>query len=159
MYNSPYNIGYNSQVSIDRINSQMAELERMKQQLQQPQQPANINQTFQIAPTNQNLIKYAASIEEVQREMVMGDTPYFSKDMSVVWIKNAKGEIKVYELSEIVEKDEKDLLIRSLQIQVDELRKEMKENARTIDADVNEPDESEKSTNVSISRTGSKKSK
>lgn len=159
MYNSPYNIGYNPQVSIDRINSQMAELERMKQQLQQPQQPANINQTFQIAPTNQNLIKYAASIEEVQREMVMGDTPYFSKDMSVVWIKNAKGEIKVYELSEIVEKDEKDLLIRSLQIQVDELRKEMKENARTIDADVNEPDESEKSTNVSISRTGSKKSK
>ena len=159
MYNSPYNIGYNPQVSIDRINSQMAELERMKQQLQQPQQPANINQTFQIAPTNQNLIKYAASIEEVQREMVMGDTPYFSKDMSVVWIKNAKGEIKVYELSEIIEKDEKDLLIRSLQIQVDELRKEMKENARTIDADVNEPDESEKSTNVSISRTGSKKSK
>ena len=54
--------------------------------------------------------------------MVIGDTPYFSKDMSVVWIKNIKGEIKTYELNEIVPKDEKDLQIEYLKSQIEELK-------------------------------------
>ena len=87
----------------------------MKQQI--PQQPipqaTNLTQNFQLAPTNREVIKYASSMEEVQKDMVIGDTPYFSKDMSVVWVKNTKGEIKTYELNEIVPKDEKDLQIKS----------------------------------------------
>ena len=39
MYNNPYINSYNPQPSIDRINAQMAELEKMKSQLQQPIQP------------------------------------------------------------------------------------------------------------------------
>lgn len=137
MYNNPYysNV-YSQQANLDRINSQMNDLEKMKQQIQQsmqqPQQPANINQTFQLAPTSRDVIRYAGSIDEVQRDMVIGDTPYFSKDMSVVWIKNTKGDIKTYELTEIVPKDAKDLQIDFLQSQIEELRKEMKRN----DADV-----------------------
>ena len=126
MYNNPYINTYNPQPSIDRINNQMAELERMKQQLQQQtiQQPQMqpITQNFQLAPTNRDVIRYASSMEEVQRDMVIGDTPYFSKDMSVVWVKNTKGDIKTYELNEVVLKDEKDLLIESLQMQIEQMK-------------------------------------
>lgn len=156
MYNNPYL--YNNQVSLDRINAQINELEKMKNQMQQPvQAPTSLTQNFQLAPTNKDVIKYANSIEEVQRDLVVGDTPYFSKDMSVVWIKNTKGDIKTYELNEIVQKDEKDLKIDFLQAQIEQLKKEVEENARTNDADVNEPSESEEPTNVSNDRRSKKK--
>ena len=154
MFNSPY---YNPQASIDRINNQIADLERMKQQLQQPmQQPTNLTQNFQLAPSNRDVIKYANSMEEVQREMVIGDTPYFSKDMSILWIKNIKGEIKTYELNEIVVKDDKDLMINNLQLQIAELRKEI-QNAKSNINDVNEPNEGKEPTDVSTNRKNAKK--
>lgn len=159
MYNNPYINSYNQQMTVDRINAQMNELEKMKQQLQQPQpQPTNLTQNFQLAPTNRDVIKYASSMEEVQRDMVIGDTPFFSKDMSVVWIKNTKGEIKTYELNEIIPKDEKDIQIEMLQAQINEM-KGMIKNARANDESTNEPIESKESTNVSIPRTSTKKSK
>ena len=160
MYNSPYFNTYNPQASVDRINSQIAELEKLKSQIpqnNQSQQPSNLTQNFQISPINRETIKYASSIDEIQRENVVGDTPYFSRDMSVVWIKNAKGEIKSYELKEIIFKDERDLLIESLQMQVNELRKEVKENAKSINTNDDEPSESKKSTNVSNDRNSKKK--
>lgn len=133
MYNNPYFGTYSSQINIDKINEQINNLEKMKSQLQQPiqqpvQQPTNLTQNFQLAPANRDVIKYAGSIDEVQRDMVIGDTPFFSKDMEVVWIKNTKGEIKTYELSEIIPKDEKDIQIELLQSQINELKKEMKKN-------------------------------
>ena len=88
MFNNPYSNIYSPQASIDRINSQISELEKMKSQLPHapiPQNPTNLTQNFQIAPnTNTNSIKYAKSIEDVERDVVISDTPYFSKDMSIV---------------------------------------------------------------------------
>lgn len=150
MYNNPYFSSYNAQQTVDKINAQMAELEKMKNQIQQPQpQPTNLTQNFQIAPTNREVIRYASSLDEVQRDMVIGDTPYFSKDMSVVWVKNTKGEIKTYELNEIIPKDDKDLLIASLQMQIEELRKEIKDNAKSTNTNADESDEDTKPANVS----------
>ena len=120
MYNNPY--VYNQQNTLDNLDEQINRLQKLKTQMQQPMQPTNLTQNFQLAPTNRDVIKYASSIDEVQREMVIGDTPYFSKDMSVVWVKNTKGEIKTYELSEIIPKDEKDLQIELLQQQINELK-------------------------------------
>ena len=131
MYNT-----YNSQVNLDRINNQIAELEKIKAQLNQP---APITQNFQLAPTRE-IIRYANSIEEVRREPIIGETPYFSKDMSVVWVKNQKGEIKTYELTEIVPKDEKDMQIELLQTQISELRKEMRKYDEHF-ANANEPED------------------
>lgn len=155
MYNNPYN--YNPQVNIDRINNQIAELERMKAQIPQQMQPA-INQTFQLAPTNREVIRYANSIDEVQKEMVIGDTPYFSKDLTIVWIKNIKGEIRSFELNEIIAKDNKDLMIENLQLQIKELRKEIK-NANTTNEYVDDTVEDEKPTNVSTISKSTKKQK
>ena len=160
MYNNPYMNIYNSQPSIDRINAQMNELQKMKEQLQQPiQPPTNLTQNFQLAPTTRDIIKYANSIDEVQREMIVGDTPFFAKDMSIVWIKNMKGEIKAYELNEIIPKDNKDMQIEYLQAQIEDLKKEMNKNAKSINEYVDESNQDEKSTDVSISKSSTKKSK
>ena len=160
MYNNPY-MPYNNQSALDRINSQMAELEKMKEQLQKPIQQPPITQNFQIAPTNREVIRYAGSMEEVNRDMVIGDTPYFSKDMSVVWIKNAKGEIKTYELNEIVPKDNKDIQIEYLQAQIEELKKEMKnyEPTNVTNEPITKSIESKEPTDVPAVSKSSKKQK
>ena len=157
MYNNPYMSAFNQQASIDKLNEQINNLEKLKAQMQQPQ-PTNLTQNFQLAPTNRDVIRYANSMDEVQRDMVIGDTPYFSKDMSVVWIKNAKGEIKTYELTEIIAKDDKDLLIDSLQMQIAELRKEIKENAKPTYEYVDESiEDEESSTSTTISKPSKRK--
>ncbi len=126
---------YNNYMSPqERIDMQIKELEKMRQNIPQMQQPTNLTQNFSMMP-QAPIIKYANSLDDVKREMVMGETPYFSKDMSVVWIKNVKGDIKTYELNEIVPKDNKDLQIEYLQAQIEELRKEMKNYERTNDID------------------------
>lgn len=142
---------YTPQVSLDRINTQIAELEKMKTQLGNMQQVPIINQTFQQA--SPSVLKYADSIDEVQREMVIGETPYFSKDMSVVWIKSIKGDIKTYELKEVVLKDEKDLMIESLQLQI----KEMMENAKSSSTNDAESIKNEESTSISNDKQGNRK--
>lgn len=159
MYNNPYLSPYNQQMSIDKLNEQINNLEKMKSQIQQPVQPTNLTQNFQIAPTNREVIRYANSIEEVQRDLVIGDTPYFAKDMSVVWIKNTKGEVKTYELTEIVPKDDKDIRIEFLEAQIKELKEGMKNNAKSDSTDVDGTIESEEPTSISNSRKSNAKSK
>ena len=129
--------GYNNpQANLERINSQMAELEKMRQQLQQQSmsQPTNLTQNFQITPTNTYNMRYAKSLDEVNKTLVFVETPFFSNDMSVVWIKDSKNNIKTYELNEIVPKDEKDIMIENLQMQINEM-KGMIENAKSNESD------------------------
>lgn len=147
MYNNPYmNYQQNfSQQSLnDRIDTQIAQLQQMKEQFKNNQQPA-INQTFQLAPNGTNTMRYANTIDDVNKEIIYGDTPFFSKDMSVVWIKNTKGNIKTYELNEIIPKDEKDLQIEYLQAQIEELKGMMKNvsNATNDDTKQNATDTTE----------------
>lgn len=149
MYNNPFFNNYNPQVTKDRIDNQIMQLQQMKEQLNQPIQP--ITQNFQLTPNNDTGIKYANDIEEVERTFIMNDTPFFSKDMSVVWIKNTKNEIKSYTLAEIIQKDNKDLLIESLQYQIKEL-KEGKEYAKSNTNDDDEPIKNKKSTDVSTDK-------
>ena len=160
MINNPYMPNaYNTQPSVERINSQIAELENMKKQIQQPiQQPTNLTQNFQLAPNNNSMIRYANSMEDVEKSMIIGETPFFSNDMSVVWIKKINGEIKTYELNEIVQKDEKDLMIESLQMQLNEM-KGMIENAKSNDDDVPKSTESKKSSSISNGKSSNAKQK
>lgn len=154
-----FNSYYNPQTALDRINSQIAELEKLKGQIPQAPQPTNLTQNFQLAPVNREVIRYANSIEDVKKDTVIGETPYFSKNMDIVWVKNTKGDIKTYELTEIIPKDEKDIQIEFLQSQIEELKRGMMNNAKSNDDDVDEPIESKKPTNVSNGRTSKAKSK
>lgn len=160
MYGNPYMQNYNTpfaQQSLnERIDTQIAQLNQMKEQMKN-QQPTSINQTFQLAP-NSHTMRYANTIDDVSKETVYFDTPFFSKDMSVLWVKGVNGVIKSYELKEIVKKDEKDIQIELLQAQINEM-KGMIENARTNNEYVNEPVESTESTDVQPIKPSAKKSK
>lgn len=145
---------YNPQISIDRINSQISELEKLKSQIPM-QQP--ITQNFQIA-SNSSSIKYANNLEEVQKEFILNDTPFFSKDMSVLWVKSPSGDVKTYELNEIVEKDEKDLKIELLMSQIEELKKEVINNEHITNDDATK-NESNSTKNDESNGTTTKKSK
>ena len=152
MYNSPYFNTYNPQASVDRINSQIAELEKLKSQIPQvsiPTQQPSINQTFQLASTNNNIMRYADNIDEVKKNIVISETPFFSKDMSVMWLKNTNGDIKSYTLAEIIEKDEKDIMIESLQLKLNEMEEKIKNATEYNNNNVDEPASHEKSSNVS----------
>ena len=148
---------YNPQLSLDRINSQIAELEKLKAQI--PQQPlqAPITQNFQLTPTNREVMRYANSIEEVEKDIVLNDTPFFSKDMSVLWVKNTQGQVKTYQLEELVKKDEKDLKIEFLLAKIASLEEGSK-NEQCI-TNVDEPVKDEKSTSTSTISKSTKKSK
>lgn len=159
MYNNPYmnyQQSYNQQSINDRIDNQIAQLQQMKEQMKH-QQPTSINQTFQLAP-QQSGMRYANSLDDVNKEMVYADTPFFSKDMSVVWIKNNKNEIKTYELNEIVPKDAKDMQIEYLQAQIQELKGMIKNDANVSNDDAKQNATDTKADDEAVGAT-TKKSK
>lgn len=155
--NYGYNPYYNQQANLDRINNQIKELEAMKNQyqnIQQPQQvPTNLTQNFQLAPNNTG-IKYVNDIEEVKKELVFTDTLFPNKEYTLLFVKNAKGEIKTFELKEIIEKDEKDLKIDELMAKIDMLEKEKINNESStndIKYDDGKPTK-QKSTGISANK-------
>lgn len=164
MYNNPYmqnfnNMSYGQQSLNDRIDTQIAQLNQMKEQIKN-QQPTSINQTFQLAPLNNHQMRYLNTIDEVNKEIVYVDTPFFSKDMSIVWIKNNKGDIKTYELKEIVPMDEKDLQIQYLQSQIEELKGMIKNESNTnVSNDDTKQNATDTTTDDGATRTTTKKSK
>ena len=140
----------------ERLDLQIAELQKARQNMNQ--QPTNLTQNFSMMPQIP-LMRFSNSLDDVKKEMVLGDTPFFSKDMSVLWVKNVRGEIKSYELNEIVPKDNKDLQIEYLQAQIEELRKEVKKNESNVNVNesITKPIEDEESSSIStISKSKTK---
>ena len=158
-YTPIYNSNFNQQNMYDQIDSQINQLQQMREQIKNntSQQPA-INQTFQLAPNSHNGMKYVDTMEDVAKEQVFMDTPFFSKDMSVLWIKNNKGDIKSYELSEIIPKDAKDMQIELLQAQINELKGRIENETNVANANAKQ-NETDTTTNDGATRTTTKKNK
>lgn len=96
---------------IDQANGQLNQLHT-----------SPITQNFQLSPISN--FKIIASREDVDKEMVLNDTYFLGKDLKDFWIKNSRGDVRSFELSEIIPKDEKDLLIEKLQKQIEEMRRD-----------------------------------
>ncbi len=122
--------------NIERINQQINDLERARNQMQM-QQPTNLTQNFQISPQQQG-IKFVNGIDEVEKELVINETMFLSKDYKQMFIKDIKGNVRTFELNEIIPKDSKDLMIEDLQKQINELKKEMSKDEQYVNADANE---------------------
>jgi hypothetical protein len=122
--------------NIERINQQINDLERARNQMQM-QQPTNLTQNFQISPQQQG-IKFVNGIDEVEKELVLNETMFLSKDYKQLFIKDIKGNVRSFELNEIIPKDSKDLMIEDLQKQINELKKEMSKDEQYVNADANE---------------------
>ena len=135
MFGSPY---YNQQTYQQDLMNMRDRLDKQIQQsqmtMQQPQQ-APITQNFQLAPNqNQNTIKYANTIDDIKKELVFSDTLFVNKEYTLLWLKNALGEVKTYKLEEVIEIDEKDKKINELMAKIEHLESEMKKNESTTNS-------------------------
>ena len=115
--------------------------DQINAQIQQAQRQPTVTQNFQIAP-QQSTFKIVKGEEDVSKELVIADTYFLASDNSMLWIKNARGDIRKFGLEEVIQKDEKDLLIEKLQKQIEEMKGSVKdvttandgENGNAVDA-------------------------
>lgn len=117
---------YNSQMYMNDLQQMRDRIDRQMQlATQNSQQPTPITQNFQIAPNQSNQgIKYVNNIDDVKKELVFTDTLFVTKDFKQLWFKNTSGEVKTYQLNEVIELDEKDQKIAELEAKIDMLVKE-----------------------------------
>ena len=117
MYGNPYN----NQMYMQDLQGLRDRIDRQMQIANQgTPQTAPITQNFQLATPSKNMegIKYVESTEDVKKELVFMDSLFVNKDFNKMWMKNTKGDIKIYELKEVVQKDKKDIEIEKLKDQV-----------------------------------------
>lgn len=155
VYNNQYYI-QELQNMKDRIDGQLRQMQQ--NQIQQQQIPQPITQNFQLAtnPNNNELeSKYANNIDEVKNTFVIKTGLFINKDFNTLWIKDVTGNIKTFELEEIVEMDEKDKEILNLKKQIKEMKGMIKDGYN--DTNVIEPVKEQKSTRVQSSKRSNAK--
>ena len=144
----------------EKIDRQMQQMQQLNQnQMQQQPQIPQVNQTFQLAPnpTNNELeSKYVNNIDEVKGIFVMKTGVFLNKELNTLWIKNTNGDIRTFELNEIIPQDPKDIEINNLKKELQRMREMINYgNESDVDnSDFNEPNESKATTKLS-SRTKS----
>ena len=127
--------------------------QRLQQAMQYQQnfQPPAINQTFQLSTTQYTNNEYdgrkAKNIEEVKNTLALKDTIFINDERDTLWIKDTSGNVKTYNLQEVIELDEKDKKIYELQKQIEELKGAIS-NGKSDTFNANGTDESTKSSNV-----------
>ena len=139
----------------EKIDRQMQQMQQLNQnQMQQQPQIPQVNQTFQLAPnpTNNELeSKYANNIDEVRNTFVMKTGVFVNKDFTSMWVKTTDGNIKTYELNEVIQQDPKDVEINNLKLELQKMREMINyDNKSDVDnSDFNEPNESKATTKLS----------
>ena len=124
----------------DKIDRQMQQLQQFNQSQMQPQQvPTNLTQNFQLAPNTSNNeleSKYANNIDEVKNTFVMKTGIFINKDFNTLWIKNTNGDIRTFQLKEIIEQDPKDIEIQNLRNEIERMRGMINYESDNSNADV-----------------------
>ena len=123
MYNNNQFYIQDLQSMKDRIDAQIRQIQQQGQ-VQQQQIP-QINQNFQITPTTNNneiQAKYVNNIDDVKNTFVMTTGLFVNKEMNTLWFKNVNGDIRTFNLQEIIEQDEKDLEIQRLKNEIENMK-------------------------------------
>lgn len=134
------------------IENQIKQIQQNQNQPQQIQQP--ITQNFQITPAqNNNELegRYADSIEAVKNTFVMKTGLFINKEMNTLWIKDVSGNVRTFDLQEIVEMDEKDKKILALEKEIEEM-KGMINNAESVNTNVDDEIAETKPTRISANK-------
>ena len=130
----------------EKIDRQMQQMQQLNQnQMQQQQQPVPITQNFQLAPnTNNNELesKYVNNIDEVRNTFVMKTGVFLNKELNTLWIKNTNGDIRTFELSELVEIDPKDREITMLKQELEKMKEMISNESNVNNSDYDESNES-----------------
>lgn len=148
----------------DRIDRQMQQVQQMNQNQMQQQQPVPITQNFQLAPnpnSNELESKYVNNIDEVKGIFVMKTGVFLNKELSTLWIKNTNGDIRTFELNEVIETDPKDIEINNLKKELQRMREMINygNESDVNNSDFNEPDESKATTKLSTRSKSNAKQK
>lgn len=153
MYGNPYN----NQMYMQDLQGLRDRIDRQMQIVNQgPPQTTPITQNFQLATPSKNGdgIKYVENVDDVKKELVFMDSLFVSKDMKKMWLKDAKGDIRTFNIEEIIKKDEKDLEIEKLKDEINEL-KGMIKDAKHVASNDDGTTTVKKSKNVSNDNTSS----
>lgn len=137
----------------ERIDKQMQQMQQFNQNQVQNQQPIpQINQSFQLAPnpTNNELeSKYVNNIDEVKGIFVMKTGVFLNKELNTLWIKNTNGDIRTFELNELVEIDPKDREITMLKQELERMKEMISNESNGNSTIIDEPNESKTTTKLS----------
>ena len=121
----------------DRIDNQMKQYQQ--QQMQQPQMPTNLTQNFQLAPqptNNEIQAKYVNNIDDVKNIFVMTAGLFVNKEMNTLWFKNVNGDIRTFNLQEIIEQDPKDIEIQRLRNEIENMKGMIASESNNSNVDV-----------------------
>lgn len=137
----------------ERIDKQMQQMQQFNQNQIQNQQPIpQINQSFQLAPnpTNNELeSKYVNNIDEVKGIFVMKTGVFLNKELNTLWIKNTNGDIRTFELNELVEIDPKDREIAILKQELEKMKEMISNESNGNSTIIDESNESKTTTKLS----------
>ena len=130
----------------EKIDRQMQQMQQLNQnQMQQQPQIPQVNQTFQLAPnpTNNELeSKYVNNIDEVKGIFVMKTGVFLNKDFTSMWVKTTDGNIRTFELNEVIQTDPKDTEILMLKKQIQEMKEMIANESNGNNTDYDESNES-----------------
>ena len=145
----------------ERIDKQMQQMQQFNQnQMQQQPTPTNLTQNFQLAPnpTNNELeSKYANNIDEVRNTFVMKTGVFLNKELNTLWIKNTNGDIRTFELNELVEIDPKDREIAILKQELEKMKEMISNESNVNNSDNDGADESKKSARIPVRKQSNAK--
>ena len=132
------------------VYRQMQQMQQLNQNQMQQQPVPNVTQNFQLAPnpnSNELESKYVNNIDEVKGIFVMKTGVFLNKELNTLWIKNTNGDIRTFELNEIIPQDPKDVEINNLKKELQKMR-EMINYDNKSDVDNTDYDESNESKNA-----------
>lgn len=137
----------------EKIDRQMQQMQQFNQnQMQQQPVPTNLTQNFQLAPNSSNNeleSKYANNIDEVRNTFVMKTGVFVNKDFTSMWVKTTDGNIKTYELNEVIETDPKDVEINNLRQELQRMKEMISNESNGNNSNYDEPNESKNATKLS----------
>ena len=138
----------------EKIDRQMQQMQQLNQNQMQQQPVPNVTQNFQLAPnpnSNELESKYVNNIDEVKGIFVMKTGVFLNKELNTLWIKNINGDIRTFELNEIIPQDPKDIEINNLKKELQRMREMINYgNESDVDnSDFNESNESKTTTKLS----------
>ena len=136
----------------EKIDRQMQQMQQFNQNQMQQQPIPQVTQNFQLAPnpTNNELeSKYVNNIDEVKGIFVMKTGVFLDKELNTLWIKNTNGDIRTFELNEIIQTDPKDVEINNLRQELQRMKEMISNESNGNSTVINEPNESKTTTKLS----------
>lgn len=136
----------------EKIDRQMQQMQQFNQNQTQQQPIPQINQSFQLAPNpNNNELesKYVNNIDEVKGIFVTKTGVFLNKELNTLWIKNTNGDIRTFELNEVIVQDPKDVEINNLRQELQRMKEMISNESNGNSTVINEPNESKTTTKLS----------